>query len=39
MGKDTELYYEVEAYEELGCLYRDWVAALWDHKQQKSRES
>jgi len=34
-GKDRERYYEVEAYDELGCLYRDWVAALYDHEQER----
>ena len=31
MQKDSlEVFYAVEAYDELGCLHRDWVASLFD---------
>ncbi|MFX1352845.1 MAG: tetratricopeptide repeat protein [Promethearchaeota archaeon] len=29
-GKDREVFYESEAYDELGCVYRDWVATIYE---------
>jgi tetratricopeptide (TPR) repeat protein len=31
----AETFYRVEAYNELGCLYRDWVATLHEKGEQK----
>lgn len=31
---NTEVFYAVEARNELGCLYRDWVASLFDCNQR-----
>jgi tetratricopeptide (TPR) repeat protein len=37
-GGDREVFYEVEAYDELGCLYRDWVAALYEYAGRRDCE-
>jgi tetratricopeptide (TPR) repeat protein len=37
-GPDREVFYEVEAYDEWGCLYRDWVATLVEQGQDDSEE-
>jgi tetratricopeptide (TPR) repeat protein len=28
LGASADMFYRIEAYNELGCLYRDWVATL-----------
>ncbi len=30
MGASAEMFYRIEAHNELGCLYRDWAATLVD---------
>jgi tetratricopeptide (TPR) repeat protein len=35
-GRSREVFYEIEAYDEWGCLYRDWVAALYDWEEERS---
>jgi tetratricopeptide (TPR) repeat protein len=37
-GPDREVFYEVEAYAEWGCLYRDWVATLAEEDQDDPEE-
>lgn len=34
---DVDKFYQVEAYNELGCLYRDWVATLRERKEQNGQ--
>ncbi len=29
-GTNTDMFYRIEAHNELGCLYRDWVATLYE---------
>jgi len=29
-GADADIFYRIEAQNELGCLYRDWVATLYE---------
>ncbi len=36
-GPDTDMFYRVEALSELGCLYRDWVATLYEKKERGGR--
>lgn len=36
-GADADRFYQVEAYNELGCLYRDWVATLHEKGEQNGR--
>jgi tetratricopeptide (TPR) repeat protein len=36
-GASAELFYRIEAYNELGCLYRDWVAILHSQRSDDSR--
>jgi len=38
-GASAELFYRIEAHNELGCLYRDWVAVLHSRKSDSSRSS
>lgn len=38
-GPDRDNFYLVEAYNELGCLYRDWVATLYEKGEQNGRVS
>lgn len=38
-GADTDRFYQVEAYNELGCLYRDWVATLHEKGERNGRVS
>ncbi len=35
-GRNREVFYEIEAYDEWGCLYRDWVAALYDWEGERT---
>lgn len=35
-SKAAETFYLVEAYDELGCLYRDWVASLWEYERERA---
>ena len=35
---DTETFYAVEVRNELGCLHRDWVAALYDCNQRDMKQ-
>lgn len=36
-GADADRFYQVEAYNELGCLYRDWVATLYEKGERNDR--
>ena len=36
-GPNTDRFYRIEALNELGCLYRDWVATLYEKEERDDR--